>query len=146
MVKFYLKRGNRTLHYDLAEFLMKSGNVSIALIDKHLITKSSESFPYILMTLYVMQQNNLIQSIPTYAQKLNTYVLREYEIFREQQDNLKTMSPEEQSQVFNSKKYRAYLKGLGLMGQICKRMCTLGKISSKNMGSLVKVLKVSKEL
>lgn len=76
LVKFYLKRGNRTLHYDLAEFLMKVGNVSIALIDKQLVTKGSESFPHILMTLYVMQQNNLIQSIPIYAAKVNTYILR----------------------------------------------------------------------
>ena len=76
LVKFYLKRGNRGVLYDLADFLMKNGNVSVALIDKQFPTKSSESFPHILLTLYVMQQNNLIQSIPAYAVKLNTYILR----------------------------------------------------------------------
>lgn len=36
--------------------------------------------------------------------------------------------------------------GLGTIAMICKRTCTLGKMSSKSMGSLVKVLKICKDL
>ncbi len=56
------------------------------------------------------------------------------------------MAFEEQSKVYETEKYRKYVKGLGIMAILCKRMCALGKVSSKSMGSLVKVLKISKEL
>ena len=74
--------------YDLAEFVIESG-VSVQFVEKLLPTKGGENFPYILTTLFVLQKANLMQSIPMYAAKLNAYLLREYEKYREMSENIK---------------------------------------------------------
>lgn len=98
------------------------------------------------MALYIMNKTNLIQSAPVYTAKLNTYILREYEKFRDLSDQLKSLPLEDQEATTKSEKYLFFIEGLATTAILCRRMCSLAKICSKSMGSLVKVLKVCKEI